>query len=186
MARGSRVTHDGIEAASKTYNRCTQLLRNELGLDPVDLGLGPKDTFEETVTLLRARLEQGKRSIDPDLGELTEDDFSFNEVLRLMRLTAITLAEPKKYRISRKAFIKAVNDVLQEEGGLKVSILRPKAKTGRYRWINNHIQTFLHRHRKVVRLPKKYPTDLMIIATRPETEVVTYGPSNLPGRSRRR
>lgn len=170
MANGRSASREGIEAASATYNRCTALLRKELGVEPINLGLGPRDTFEETVTLLRAMLERRGEDSAAEGEDLTEDDFSFNGILRLMRLTAIKVSRPKKFRMSREAFIRAVNDVLQQEGGLKVAKrLVPKAKTGRYAWIEGHIQTFLHRHDDVVRRSKKHQNDLRIVSTRPDT-----------------
>ena len=154
---------EGIEAASRTYNRCTSLLREALEMDPTDLGLGPRDTFEETVTIARALLERERPTGERE--NLTKDDFSFNEVLRLMRLTAIRMAGPKRLRVTREEFIRRVNAVLQEDGGLEVSKrIVPNAKTGRYAWIEEHMQKFLHRNNDVVRRSKKHTETLRIMA----------------------
>ncbi len=167
MARQSRASQDGIEAASATYNKCTRMLQEELGLKPFDLGLGPRASFEETVTLLRAFLQRQTGHHKAHLEELTTDDFSFNEILRLMRLTAMKLGQPNKLVITREEFIREVNKVLQEEGGLKMAKrLSAGAVTGRYAWIEGHMQTFLRRHRDVVRLSKKLPDCLTITIPR--------------------
>ncbi len=121
MARRPRVSTEGIEAASRTYIRCANILREELEAEPTDLGLGPRAAFEETVTLLRATLERRLKGATDHRHDLTQNDFSFNEVLRLMRLTAIKNAGLKKFRLTREEFIRRVNTVLQEEGGLKVA-----------------------------------------------------------------
>ena len=134
-------------------------------MDPTDLGLGPRDTFEETVTLLRAKLEREAPAAEK--ADLTEEDFSFSEVHRLMRLTALKIAGPKRIRLSREQFIRGVNSVLQDEGGLKVAKrLVPKGSTGRYAWIEGHVQKFLHRHGDVVKRLKKHPDMLRIRALR--------------------
>jgi hypothetical protein len=131
--------------------------------------LGPRDDFEETVTLLRATLERRGDGSSNQPQNLTHEDFSFNEVLRLMRVTALEAAGPKKFRMKREDFIRLVNEVMQEKGGLKVAKrLMPRAETGRYAWIEKHIQTFLHRHRDVVRLSKLSPGTLRIVAVRDE------------------
>jgi hypothetical protein len=167
MTKRPTASREGIEAASRTYIRCTNLLREELDAVPPDLGLGPRDSFEQAVTLLRAVLERRDEGSSAQGKELTENDFSFNEVLRLMRLTAIKHAGPKKIRLTREDFIRCVNSVLQEEGGLRTAKrLFPNAKKGRYAWIEGHVQTFLHRHRDVVRRSKKFPDSLRIVVVR--------------------
>ena len=168
MAKQIPATREGIEAASRTYKRCTSLLRDELEGEPTLLRLGPREEFEATVTLFRAlliRRGEGAEAVKVAKEELTQDDFSFNDVLRLLRLTAIRIAGPRKYRITREEFIRRANAVLEKDGGLKgAARLVPKAKTGRYTWIEEHIQTFLHRNRDVVRRSKKHPDSLRIIA----------------------
>jgi len=171
VARKSHASREGIEAASKTYIRCTKRLCEELDVEPVGLGLGPRADFEETVTIIRAILER-RGEDDSNPGDLTHADFSFNEVLRLMRLTALELAEPKRYTLTREAFIRHVNNVLQETGGLTVNAhLFPSAATGRYAWIQSHLQTFLRRHRDVVRRSTTNPDLLIIAAARPQIHV---------------
>ena len=134
-------------------------------MEPTDLGLGPRDTFEETVTLVRARLEREAPAAEKT--DLTQEDFSFNEVLRVMRLTAVKIAGPKRIRLSREHFIRMVNSVLQDEGGLKVAKrLVPNGSTGRYAWIERHIQKFLHRNGDVMKRSKKHPDMLRINAVR--------------------
>lgn len=167
MARRPLASREGIEAASRTYIRCTNILCKELEVEPTELGLGPRAAFEETVTLLRATLERRGEGPTEHGQDLTQDDFSFNEVLRLMRLTAIKNAGPKKFRLTREEFIRRVNAVLQEEGGLRTALrLVPRARTGRYAWIEGHVQTFLHRHADVVRRSKNFPDLLRIVVVR--------------------
>lgn len=169
MVRPKKASQQGIEAASATYKKCTSMLQDELGLQPIDLGLGPRASFEETVTLLRANLQRKGAHDATDAEELTEEDFSFNEILRLMRLTALKLARPKRYFMDRETFIREVNLVLQEEGGLRVAKkLFPNAETGRYAWIEGHMPVFLRRHKDVVRRSDKQQHDLKIICTRPD------------------
>lgn len=169
MVRLKKASQQGIEAASATYKKCTSMLQDELGLQPIDLGLGPRASFEETVTLLRANLQRKGAHDATDAEELTEDDFSFNEILRLMRLTALKLARPKRYFMDRETFIREVNFVLQEEAGLRVAKkLFPNAETGRYAWIEGHMPVFLRRHKDVVRRSDKQPHNLKIVCTRPD------------------
>jgi hypothetical protein len=156
-ANASRV---GIEAASKTYNRCTGLLLKELGLDmPIRTGLGPRLVFEETVTSLRAQLARsGGEELD-----LTHEDFSPNEVLRFMAQTATKLGNPKRRRIKREDFIRIVNETLQDKGGLKaVKRLHVRAKDGRFAWIDSHMSKFLRRHDDLAKLSKKWPGDIWV------------------------
>jgi hypothetical protein len=168
VVRPKKTSREGIEAASATYKKCTGMLQDELGLQPIDLGLGPRASFEETVTLLRAILQRKGAHDAAGAEELTEDDFSFNEILRLMRLTTLKLARPKRYFIVREKFIREVNLVLQDEGGLRIAKkLFPNAKTGRYVWIEDHMPTFLRRHKDVMRRSDKRPNDLKIVCIRP-------------------
>lgn len=169
MVRSKKASQEGIKAASATYKKCTGLLQDELGLQPIDLGLGPRARFEETVTLLRAILQRKGAQDAAGAEELTEDDFSFNEILRLMRLTALKLARPKRYFIAREIFIREVNLVLQEEGGLRIAKkLFANSETGRYAWIEDHMPIFLRRHKDVMRRSEKRPNDLKIGCTRPD------------------
>lgn len=159
MPSKSTVSRDGIEAASRTYIRCTGLLRKEFGVPSTGADLGPRDTFEETVTYLRAKFEResGQEA------ELTQADFSSNEVVRLMMLTALNTGTPKRRRLKRAEFIRLVNVTLQEDGGLKVvRRWHAGAENGRYAWIDSHMSVLLRRHADVVSRSKRYPGELWV------------------------
>lgn len=163
MSGKSTVPKESIEAASRTYVRCTNLLCERFGVSPPDRGLGPRETFEATVTRLQEMLVNPGEEASGSHLERTEEDFSFNEVLRMMKKTVCTCIESNDLLLTREEFIRRVNATLEEEGGLKFAgRLVPKAQTGRYAWIEEHMQTFLRRNSDVVRRSKSFPDSLRI------------------------
>jgi hypothetical protein len=152
VTRNYHISRDGIEAASKTYIRCSNLLRDEFAITALESGLGPKASFEETVSSLRTLFDRRGTKSKYQAHERAQEEFSFSEVLGLMRIAAVQLAGSKTYALAREDFIRSVNNVLQETGGLRIAKrLVPNATGGRYAWINGHLQTFLLRHKDVVR-----------------------------------
>lgn len=159
MSIRSSISNESIKAASCTYNRCTELLRKEFHIQSASAGLGPRDAFEETINVLRAKLARKSRLE----GEQTQGDFSSNDVVEFMRRTAVKIGTPKKRRLKRAEFIRLVNGVLQEEGGLRiVRRWHAGAANGRYAWIDGHMPTLLRRHTDVISRSSKHPGELWV------------------------
>ena len=147
--RGYGASKDGIEAASKTYIKCMRAIAEAADIEPV-IGGAPRESFEHTVTKLRAILVNsttGAKKAD----RLTIDDFSFNEVLRLMRDAALGMAGERSQRIERDTFIREALRVIREDGGLEKKKIYPDASTGHYAWVVDHMPTFLRRNRDAIK-----------------------------------
>ena len=54
--KGFLASRDGIEAASKTYIKCMNAIADAADIEPVVVGGAPRESFEQTVTKLRALL----------------------------------------------------------------------------------------------------------------------------------
>lgn len=144
---------EAIQASSKTYNRCTALLAEAVGIGP-STGLGPRGDFEMTVLRVRQKLEADV------MHPLTEDDFAPNQILQFMRRTAERLAAAGEEAITRDKFVREVISELRERGGLKVKAIHSKASTGHYAWVWSYMQTFLVRNRDVI--TRHGPTELKL------------------------
>jgi hypothetical protein len=146
MGRRAQAVVTAVKAASMTYNRCAGLIAEACGVD-VLRGEGPKETFELTVLHIRRMIEQGDSKPS---SQLTMDDFSFNQVLDYMRLTAEHLSIPGWRTIDRQEFIREVIKTLEVCSGLEKKKVYPNAVRGHYRWVDHQMRTFLHRNKDVI------------------------------------
>lgn len=147
-ARGYGASRDGIEAASKTYIKCMKAIAEAADIDPV-VGGAPRESFEQTVTKLRAILVNSTAGAKKD--RLTTDDFSWNEVMRLMRDAALGMAGERSQRIERDTFIREALRVIREDGGLEKKKIYPDASSGHYAWVVDHMPIFLRRNRDAIK-----------------------------------
>ncbi|PHK93472.1 hypothetical protein CR162_18545 [Pseudoroseomonas rhizosphaerae] len=142
-AQKDKTSLEAIRASSKTYNRCTAVLAEAVGIEPSS-GQGPRSDFEMTVLRARQKLEAEVKH------SLTEDDFAPSQLLQFMRRTAERLADAGAETITRDAFIREVIADLRERGGLVVKKISSTANSGHYAWIWSWMQTFLVRNQDII------------------------------------